>query len=372
VLIVDEALFATAPMLGSTAPVIAAQHNPQIRFAGSAGKSDSHHWRAIRDRGRRGGDPELAYVEMGAPEPLSCAEPACRHTLGTPGCDLDNEERLRRANPAVQYGRITIRNLRTLRKTITDPREYARECHGLWDDPTGGPAISADLWESRRDPLSRPSTAPLFGLDVGPRSAWAALAAAAYRPDGLMHVEVTSRTDKASGEHLVDHREGVDWVIPRLQQLQAAWSDFRVAIASGTPAESLRPDIEAAGIPVDVITKVNAACGLLFNKIKHNQLRHLGQKPLDAAVANARRLEHGESGAFRWGRVNVDEDLTAIYAASLAAYQLAGDEDTEVTIYGADLQLCDRCGKHPHEDPDGIHDYVCPACREDDEEGDQE
>lgn len=368
VLIVDEALFATGPMMGSTAPVIAAQHNPQIRYAGSAGKADSHLWRAIRDRGRRGGDPELAYVELGAPEPLSCAEAACRHTIGTPGCALDDEERLRRANPAVHYGRITIRNLRTLRKTIPDPREYARECHGLWDDPTGAAAISADLWAARLDPASRPSTAPRFGLDVGPRSAWAALAAAAYRPDRLVHVEITSRTDKVSGERLVDHRQGVEWVIPRLLALQSSWSEFRVAIASGSPAEALKPDIEAAGIPVDVVTKVNAACGLFFNKVKSDQLRHIGQKPLDAAVANARRLEHGESGAFRWGRVDVDEDLTPIYAASLAAYQLAGDEDTEVAVYGADLQMCDRCGKHPHEDPDGEHDYVCPKCRDDDDE----
>jgi hypothetical protein len=34
-------------------------------------------------------------------------------------------------------------------------------------------------------------------------------------------------------------------------------------------------------------------------------------------------------------------------------------------VFGGNLELCDRCGDNPHEDPDGVHNYLCPDCRED-------
>lgn len=367
-IILDEALMLTAPMMESIVGTMMAMPNPSIVSAGSAGGPTSHVWRDIRDRGRRGGDQELIWVEFGDKEPPSCQEPGCRHSLGAHGCSLDDVDRMARANPAIAYGRVTIRKLQTARRALaTNPLGFAREHLGWWGDPAGLPPISAELWQTKcLDTDSRASTTPRFAVDVGPGAEWAAIGAAAYRPDNKVHVEITSRADKASGERILDHRLGVDWILPRLRQLQSAWSDFRIAIAAGSPAEALKPDIESAGIPVDVLPlhSVNAACGALLNRAKHDGLRHIGQPGLDTAALAAYKLTRGDAGAFRWVRRNDDDDLTPLYAVTLALFALAGGEVAEVSVFGGDLDLCDVCGQRPHDDPDGEHNYRCPECRE--------
>lgn len=363
-LILDEALMLTDAMMGTIVPIMLAMPDPQIIYASSAGKSTSHVLRAIRDRGRRGGDPELAYLEYADVEPPTCAEgDECRHLRNTPGCCLDDPARRIRANASYTYGRVSERSLTMARKSISDPKEFARECLGWWDDPVGAAAITDEMWKGLGDPASLPKSAPRFALDVARRSVSAAIVAASYRVDGKVHAEITSTVNKVTGDRVMDHRPGVDWLLPRLRELAARWPDFSVAVAAGSPAEAVVPDLEKGGIKVDLVTKVNTACGLLWNKIKGNGFRHINQPALTAAASAAHRHEFS-FGSFRWAARTPDADLTPLYAATWATYQLAAEEFSEVSVHGADLDLCDRCGENPHDDPTGEYDYLCPDCRE--------
>ena len=115
------------------------------RIGGSAGLAQSEVWRGIRDRGRAGGSPSLAYLEFcSLPQENACEDEACTHALSVPGCALDDIEYLRQANPALDR-RITADYIRAERQALS-PEEFGRERAGWWDKPEGvGELIGAEL-----------------------------------------------------------------------------------------------------------------------------------------------------------------------------------------------------------------------------------
>jgi hypothetical protein len=172
------------------------------------------------------------------------------------------------------------------------------------------------LWERCEDPEAKVALSPRFALDVSPDREWAAIAVAGKTADGFPLVEITSKRDA------VDHRPGVDWVVPRFVDLNTLFPDIVVTIAAGSGAESLRPALEAAGITVETLPsgQVAAACGLFFDKATSVTMRHLGQSELTDALAGARKhVENGET-AWKWGRKRSTSDITALYAATLALW----------------------------------------------------
>jgi hypothetical protein len=113
-----------------------------------------------------------------------------------------------------------------------------------------------------------------------------------------------------------------EWVVPRLLELQGTFPDLRVSVAASSAAEGLKSELEAVGIPVDVVSgrDVQAACGLFFDYASTARLAHLGQPALDSAVAAAKkRVEDGET-AFVWGRKRSTADITPLYAVTLALW----------------------------------------------------
>ena len=152
---------------------------------------------------------------------------------------------------------------------------------------------------------------------MSPNHASAAIGVAGVRSDGLSHVEVTSRGG------VVDHRPGIEWVIPRLVELKSRQPNFRLSIAAGSAAESLVPDITAVGVAVDVVKGANvpAACGLFLTmaSAEPGTLRHLGQPALSAALAGAAQVNVGD-GAWKWARRRSSTDITPLYAVTVALW----------------------------------------------------
>ncbi len=220
-------------------------------------------------------------------------------------------------------------------------------------------------WEECRDPDSQMVTAPTFGLEVAPDRGSAAIVAAGFRSDGKPQTEITS-TDEG---RIVDSRGGVEWVIPRLIDIDTRWDDLTVNIAAGSPAEALKPEIEELGIGVNIIpsAKIAAACGYFYDKATTGGIKHLGQESLTRSVLAARKHQEDGEVAWRFGRRRSGSSLTDLYAATLAVWALVDvdDDHGEVSVYSFDdLDACDGCGKKPHEDPDGDHDYLCEDCRD--------
>ena len=131
-IVLDEAMYLKPEHMGALVPTLRAVPDPQLVYAGSAGMLTSDVWRSVRDRGRAGGDPSLAYIEYADPDEWACVGD-CLHAPGTEGCAMDDEARWGRSNPALG-GRIDIESLRADRRTLP-PLEFARETLGWWEDP---------------------------------------------------------------------------------------------------------------------------------------------------------------------------------------------------------------------------------------------
>lgn len=319
-LIFDEAMILSSDSMTSMVPTMTARPNGQIWYAGSAGFAESEHWRSIRDRGRTGiAAGRLAWFEWGGDpvENIRDREVWAERNPGYPD---------RLSDEAVE---AELETLETREETLAG---WVRERLGVWDDPEAASRVfTPDLWASCVHDRVKPETMT-FAVDVSPLQDWAAIAAA-WVVDGTTHVEVTGT------ERLADHREGTTWVVPRLGAL-ALKHGAHVAVAHGSQAAALIPDLERAGVTVDVIksTDVTSACGAFYNLATDGRLAHHSQEPLDRAVANAQRKDVGD-GAWIWGRRKSPVDITPLYAATLAAWQVGQPGEPEPAFYSwAQLQ----------------------------------
>ena len=323
--ILDESFALKPEHMGALLPTLSAVPDPQVIYASSAGLADSLVLRGIRDRGRAG-DPRMAYAEWCSPRD-SCVSVGCDHALETPGCALDNIEFLHMANTTLGK-RMTLEHVLSERRALP-PLEYARERHGWWDEASGQLVVPAQAWAECLDITSKITSVPVFALDVSPNHSWSAIVVAGMRADGFPHIEVTSSLG------VVDHRPGVDWVVPCLVDLAVSWPGMKVAIASSSAAESLVPAFQAAGIEIIFVkgNDLSAACGLFYDLATTKGLRHIGQPELTAALSSARKNVDNGEGAWRWGRRKSSGDITTLYAVTLALWVAMQTTEIEPSIF---------------------------------------
>lgn len=304
--ILDEAFALTPKIMGSLMPTMSARSihgNPQILYGSSAGKADSDVLRGVRDRGRAGNDPSLAYVEWCAPV-TPCEDDRCDHRVGSPGCVLDDPEMWRRANPAMDR-RISRSWIEGERRAMT-PDEFARERLGWWEEPSSAVAgLPLHVWEGAAHEGHIGS--PLgYALDVAPDLSWAALVRA-------------SACDNGTALELVAHRRGTSWVAEELAALRGDTST-PVALDLGSPASVLADDLTAAGI--DTINPsardVAQACSGLLDGLIRRNVWHAVSPALDAAVRGASRRPMGD--AWAWSRKNSLVDISPLVAGTLALW----------------------------------------------------
>ena len=301
-IVLDEAMYLRPDHLGALVPTLRAVVDPQLVYAGSAGMLDSAEWRRVRDRGRAGGDRDMAYFEWCDPDP-GCADAECTHwPPGVPGCALDDEARWV-CNTALGR-RITLDTLRADRRTLP-PMEFARETLGWWEDPPAGDSDDALAgWVDRARPTAAPGDPVALGVDVSPNMASAAIVACGRGPDGLLVLEV------------VEHRRGTQWVADRLAELRARHGVAGVGAVAGSPAEALDlPEVRylKAG-------ETTAGCAAFARDVNEGGLAHRDDDRLNAAVAGAVRRFAGDG--WRWSRRESGTDISPLYAAVVARFLL--------------------------------------------------
>lgn len=313
--VLDEALILDDSAVGALLPTMATQPNAQVRYGSSAGLSTSRVWRRVRDRGRGGISPRLAWYEW-CSEKRDCADPKCRHKPGTPRCVYDDEKLWQQSNPTLG-DRITRETMRDLRASMP-PEEWAREFLGWWDDPLDddsedGDGISSDIWTSRTARGGDLAAIPEFALDVALDRGFTSIGVSGLRRDGRMQVE------------LVEYGPGTTWAIDECKAMYAAWSK-PVILAGNGPAAALIPELEAAGVPVHIVEPgdVGKACGSFADAVNSGTVAHLDDPVLTLAV-QAARLRSGESFVFtRKG----DIDISPLYAVALARWVAISQSQT--------------------------------------------
>ena len=252
--------------------------------------------------------PRACYFEWYAPEDMDRADPATwRATLPALGYTVTEE--------------VIAAELEKM-----DPAEFDRAYLNRTRKPTPptDPNVPKAAWPGLVDAASRPTADRVaLALDVSQDRKRAAIAAAALRPDGTVHLEV------------VAHRPGTDWVVPAMVKLHRLWKPVAVAVASaGAPAGSLIDDLAAAGIeaPKDKATPqrgdlavmrsgdITEACGQLADAMNQGSVAHIDQVPLTAAVNGARTRRNGD--AWQLDRTNSLVDISPLCAATFARWAL--------------------------------------------------
>lgn len=300
-LYLDEAMELPESTHSALMPTMSAMPNPQVWYTGSAVDEAIHDngfvLARLRERGMAG-SPSLLYAEWSADEDAVRGD----HELaGDPA-------QWALGNPALG-GRIRHEHVALERESMAD-RSFLVERLGVgfWPDTSGGQHVipNADV-EACLDTVSTVEDPVMFSVDMSPDRRWASIAVAGGRADGLGHVEV------------VDEREGSQWVVGRLAELVGrhrtcgpVWVDEK------SPAGSLIPDLEQAGVEVHRVTATehSSSCGMLVDAFSAGTLRHLGQSSLRGAIRAAAKRPLLDSWA--WSRKHSEANIAPLVAVTLA------------------------------------------------------
>jgi hypothetical protein len=289
--------------------------NPQVFYGGSAGKLGSAVWRSVRDRGRGGGDPSLAWVEWSAPV-TRCAADACDHLAATPGCALDDRALWAMANPTLG-ARIAIDHVDAERRSLP-PEEFVRERLGWWDEPTsavGG--IGVELWDGRK--VNRGDGALLaLAVDVRPDYGAATVAAAYGTAAGDLVVSVVAR------------QAGTNWCADRVAAL--CGDGVPVVVDRRGPAAVIVRDLERDDVKVVSPSgaQLAEACASFVDGLVRGTVGHLGQSDLDDAVRGAARAPYGD--AWRWSRKSSAVDISPLVAVTLATWGAQAEPPRDIDV----------------------------------------
>lgn len=308
--IIDETFAYTPVMHDALMPTMNARPNPQIIYTSSP-PLDSFSGEVLfdlRDRAEAGGDDSLGYRDWGAEGVLDELE----------SVDLDDPELYAQTNPALGI-RITLKTVIRNRRSMNDVG-FAREILGVWPRRnTGGGAIDLKQWADLEDKDSRRAGNVSIGIDIAPMRDYAAIAVYGLRDDELGHVQ------------LLSYKGGVGWLIERIVELRDALNPIAIGMGRGT-YESLKVDLEDVGVTVPENqdepergqiaftngVQMAAACGQFITAVRESTLRHLGEHPLDAAVAAAKTRQTGDTIA--WHRLDNTTDISPLVAVTVARW----------------------------------------------------
>ena len=311
--ILDEAFKLKSRIVGALLPILLAQHHPQLGYGSSAppyDDDDAAVLRDVMDRGRNHKSPELSYLEWLAPrEP--CADPDCQHPKDAQArgidCALDREHLIRRANPTLTTGRITMRTIRNLRQELP-PVEFMRECLGWSEEKADAdpPALDLRRWSGMENKQSPPPTRGVVVVDVEPDQSAATIGLAGDGPRGRTLL-------------LVQHRKGTAWVAKAVAKLKEEIELVETRAHPQSPAGALIKDLKKRGIEVTKMTSTDmgVSCASFQTGVDGGRYVHVGQAEFDAAVAAARTRKVGQ--AEQWDREATTVPLGPVVAGSNAA-----------------------------------------------------
>lgn len=324
-LVMDEALFLSAESMGALIPTLSARSEPQINYGASAGLGSSDHLRALRDRGRKGGDPSLIWVEFCAPggwdDPPCRAGRKCGHVVDTAeGCALDDEALWALANPAMGR-RITVEYIRSERRALP-AAEFGRERLGWFDLPEDEiRPIEISDWTSRAitQPDPKPPS-PVFFLDAAPGLTSASIGVAVEH-DGRPYLE------------LDDYRGGAEWLVDRAAGLRERHPEASFAVLATGAVTALLPALKDRDVEPEqfTISDMGRACGHLQKLVADQAVSHSGDPLFAQALAVAVRRDIGDD-LWTWSR-RKSGDISPLVAVTGAAWLLESMPDDTSAVY---------------------------------------
>jgi phage terminase large subunit-like protein len=214
--------------------------------------------------------PGLVYREYAAPD----------------GCEINDRQMWRLANPAIEAGFLRESALVT-DIGLTPPGSFRIFRLGQWYDGMEswlGPNGRQD-WDSLLDPYDFVASAATWvGVDVAIKRDSTAVVAVQRDPEGILRV--TSRTWIPTAAQPVD----VTDVMEHIRELSRAYTVKAVSFDArffDVPAKMLLDE----GLPMmevpQSVERMTPVCGYLLEAIRRGELRHDGDETLTAHILNA-------------------------------------------------------------------------------------
>jgi hypothetical protein len=284
---------------GALLPAMATKRDAQLFVISTAGTQASLYLKRKVEQGRAmveaGIDEGVAYFEFSAHE----------------DDDIDDPNVWWKTIPALGHT-IDERVVAHARSTMTEG-EFRRAMLCQWtvlDDA----AIPAKYVQRVMDPTTAPSGSLSFGIDVAMDRSWAAISVA----------------DETGRVELIDHREGVSWVVDRALEL---WRKNKGALVVDgySPANSLVDRLETGGLPVTrySLRDMTAACGIFYDAVLDDAIRIRPHTSLSAAIESAKRKQM--ASGWLWSRTVETADLTPLFASTLAYHHATNRRPPETT-----------------------------------------
>lgn len=314
-LVFDEAMIISDPMHQALVPTLSAQSmegNLQRIYTGSAVDEDnpSHQgvpFARIREQGIAGA-PGMMWSEwsldLNDPSEVRLDEVTSEDLAATnPGLELRISEDYIRADEMPALGSVGT--------------AVQRLGVGRWPRTDGldGVVIMPDEWADRIDAESQITGPVCLAVDVDPNRKWASVAAAGFRADGNLHVELICR------------ERGTGWVVDYVAGRVEKHPVIAVIIDGRSPANSLREGLSERlplgklrpnEISVLMAVQHAEACGMFFDAVQQNRLRHIGQPELAEALRGA--TKRPLTDAWAWSRINSTVDISPLVACTLALW----------------------------------------------------
>lgn len=284
---------------GALLPAMATKRDAQLFVISTAGTQSSLYLKRKVEQGRAmveaGIDEGVAYFEFSAGEDDDIDDPAVWH----------------RTIPALGFT-IDEKVIAHARGTMTEG-EFRRAYLCQWT-VLDEAAIPAKFVARVMDPETAPSGRLSFGIDVAMDRSYSAI----------------SVSDETGRVELIDHREGVGWVVDRALEL---WRKHRgVLVVDGySPANSLVDRLEGGGIPVTryTIRDMTAACGLFYDAVLDDAIRIRPNASLSSAIESAKRKQM--ASGWLWSRTVETADLTPLFSSTIAYHHATNRRPPETT-----------------------------------------
>lgn len=314
--ILDESYALKEEHVGAIVPILGPRRDSQIIYASSAGMADSDALRQVRDRGRNGSTPDMAYFEW-CSIPGQCADPYCQHIKPgmrghVAGCQMDDRAEWKKANPVMNRARRKNGTGQTELDFARDrqsmsPAQFGRERLGWWDEPGLDEAFGPGNWEACAGEVPSSLTLGALGIAVSFDGQFTAIVGAA-RHEGRMVVKPLA------------HGLGQEWLVDEVAAILAK-SKVPVIIDNQGPAAHLVDDLQKVArknLHAIATKQYGDACAGIFNLVVNHELLHGDWQDLNQSVIGANKRPMQDRWA--WGRRISNVDISELEGATLAAW----------------------------------------------------
>ena len=320
-LVMDEAQEINGDQMAAIMPTVSAMPDWQIWFFGTPPRLDDAWAYGLKADGENA-VPRLMHLDWGADLDLTKAEDRARVN------DLD----LAYASNPQLGDRIKI-------ETVIDEQgpsglgsKYPHERLCVWlphKDSAG--VIDMKSWAAIQDADSKRDGDLAVAVDISVLRDWAAITVFGKRSDLLGHGQ------------LIDYREGVEWIVPRLIEIRKELDPVGFGMGPGT-YESLRLELTDAGFfnPDDLPekelkkrredktprrgdllvargTEMAAGCGQIIDAVRQKTFRVVPAVQLTEAVAGA-KIRTAHADASSWARATSEAEISPIGSLTVAKY----------------------------------------------------